>query len=70
MLLTDQRIAVQQIPFFARIVALLAPVFSDISAVCLAGLEAEFYKLLVSRSSPIGFPDLEMHGIGTHSDRY
>ena len=47
MLLTDQRIAVQQIPFLSRIVALLGPIFPDITSLCLAGLEADFAKLLV-----------------------
>lgn len=47
MLLTDQKVAVQQIPFLSRIVALLGPIFPDITSLCMAGLEADFAKLLV-----------------------
>ena len=47
MLLADQKIAIQQIPLLSRVVALLGPIFPDITSLCLAGLEADFAKLLV-----------------------
>ena len=49
MLLTDQKIPVQQLPLLSRVVALLGPIFPDITSLCLAGLEADFARLLVRK---------------------
>ena len=61
-LLTDQKIAVQQISFISRAVAILAPVFPDVASTCLSGFEADFAKLLVNKPvSLTSSPHLNSH---------
>lgn len=45
--MTDSRAAQHHLPFYARVLAVLAPVFPDISSLVLHGLEEDFTKLMV-----------------------
>ena len=52
-LLEESRGGLQQLPFYARITAVLAQVFPDVSAQLLHSLEDELSKLLVSTAEQL-----------------